>query len=70
MTNLDRVTGGGAGISLIPSLGVELFDEIIYLIMLLILVATLAFTFWMTRSRLGYGLVAIRENEVAARVMG
>lgn len=71
VTNLDKVTGGGAGLSLpIPSMGVELFDEIIYLLMLLILAATLGFTFWMTRSRLGYGLVAIRENEVAARVMG
>jgi branched-chain amino acid transport system permease protein len=71
ITNMDRVTGGGAGLSLpIPGMDVQAFDEVIYLIMLGILGATVAFTFWMTHSRLGYGLIAIRENEVAARVMG
>jgi branched-chain amino acid transport system permease protein len=71
VTNLDHVTGGGAGLTLpLPGLAVESFDELIYLLMLAILLATIAFTWWMARSRLGYGLVAIRENEVAARVMG
>jgi len=69
--NLDWLTGGGAGLSLpLPSLDVQTFDEVIYLVMLAILLATAGFTAWMTRSRLGYGLIAIRENEIAARVMG
>ena len=54
----------------IPALGVEAFDELIYLVMLGILVATIAFTFLMTRARLGYRLTAVGENEIAARVMG
>jgi branched-chain amino acid transport system permease protein len=67
----DRLTGGGAGLSLpLSPLSLETFDELIYLVMLAILIAVVAFTYVMSRSRLGYGLVAIRENEVAARVMG
>jgi branched-chain amino acid transport system permease protein len=67
----DKVTGGGAGLTLpLSPLSLETFDELIYLVMLAILVAVVVFTFVMARSRLGYGLVAIRENEVAARVMG
>jgi branched-chain amino acid transport system permease protein len=71
VTSADRLTGGGAGLTLpLPSLNVEAFDELIYLVMLGILVLTVGFTYWMARGRLGYGLVAVRENEVAARVMG
>jgi branched-chain amino acid transport system permease protein len=67
----DRLTGGGEGLSLpLSGLSLETFDELIYLVMLAILVAVMGFTYWMARNRLGYGLVAIRENEVAARVMG
>jgi branched-chain amino acid transport system permease protein len=71
VTSADRLTGGGAGLTLpLPALNVEAFDELIYLVMLGVLVLTVGFTYWMTRGRLGYGLVAVRENEVAARVMG
>ena len=71
VTNTDRLTGGGAGLSLpLPGMAVESFDELIYLVMLAVLIASVLFTAWMARNRLGYGLVAIRENEVAARVMG
>lgn len=71
ISNTGRLTGGGAGMTLpLSSLNIQTFDELIYLVMLGVLLATAAFTFWMARSRLGYGLVAIRENEVAARVMG
>ncbi|MGI8553091.1 MAG: branched-chain amino acid ABC transporter permease, partial [Dehalococcoidia bacterium] len=71
VANTDRLTGGGAGLSLpLPSLDVQTFDQVIYWIMLAVLLAVTGFTFWMSRSRLGYGLIAIRENEVAARVMG
>lgn len=71
VANADSITGGGGGLTLpLSSLGLQTFDQVIYLIMLAVLGAVLLFTFWMSRSRLGYGLVAIRENEVAARVMG
>jgi branched-chain amino acid transport system permease protein len=67
----DRVTGGGEGLTLpLSGLSLETFNEMIYLVMLAILAAVVSFTVWMSRNRLGYGLVAIRENEVAARVMG
>jgi branched-chain amino acid transport system permease protein len=67
----DRVTGGGEGLTLpLSGLSLENFNELIYLLMLAILCALLGFTWWMSRNRLGYGLVAIRENEVAARVLG
>lgn len=67
----DRLTGGGEGLSLpLSGLSLENFDELIYLVMLAVLIAVVVFTYWMAHSRLGYGLVAIRENEVAARVMG
>lgn len=71
VVNAEKLTGGGAGISLpLSSLNLQTFNEVIYLLMFLVLLATTGFTFWMARSKLGFGLVAIRENEVAARVMG
>lgn len=67
----DKVTGGGEGLTLpLPGLALEAFNELIYLVMLAILTAVVLFTVWMSHNRLGYGLIAIRENEVAARVMG
>lgn len=67
----ERLTGGGAGISLpLPGLDLQSFDELIYLTMLATLLACVGFTFWMAQGRLGNGLAAIRENEIAARVMG
>jgi branched-chain amino acid transport system permease protein len=35
-----------------------------------LLVAATATVFWLSRSRFGFGLIAIRENEEAAAVMG
>ena len=71
VVNAERLTGGGAGISLpLSSLSLQTFNELMYLVMLMVLLAVIAFTYWMSISRLGFGLVAIRENEVAARVMG
>jgi branched-chain amino acid transport system permease protein len=67
----EKLTRGGAGIRLpFSSLDLQTFNEVIYLVMLLIVLAVTAFTFWMANSKLGFGLIAIRENEVAARVMG
>jgi branched-chain amino acid transport system permease protein len=42
-------------------------DRLFYL---LSLAAATATVFWLTRSRFGFGLIAIRENEEAAAVMG
>ena len=45
-------------------------DRLFYELSLGLLVITTLTIFWMTRSRFGYGLIAIRENEEAAVVMG
>jgi branched-chain amino acid transport system permease protein len=67
----EKLTRGGAGIRLpIPSMALETFNEVIYLLMLLFLLAVTGFTYWTAHSKFGFGLIAIRENEVAARVMG
>ena len=45
-------------------------DKLFYLLSLgLLLLATLT-VYWLTRSRFGFGLIAIRENEEGAAVMG
>lgn len=63
--NLD-ITEGNTGIILPLIRNPEMF----YYFMLGTLMLTLAVTFWFTRRRLGYGLVAIRENEDAAATSG
>jgi len=45
-------------------------DRLFYELSLLLLVAATATVFWLTRSRFGFGLIAIRENEEGAAVMG
>ncbi|CAM5285354.1 branched-chain amino acid transport system permease protein [Aquamicrobium terrae] len=45
-------------------------DRLFYVLSLILLVAATATVFWLTRSRFGFGLIAIRENEEAAAVMG
>jgi branched-chain amino acid transport system permease protein len=45
-------------------------DRLFYLLSLALLAAATATVFWLTRSRFGFGLIAIRENEEAAAVMG
>ncbi len=45
-------------------------DDLFYELSLALLVATTAAVAWVARSRFGAGLVAIRENEDAAMVMG
>jgi len=63
--NLD-ITEGNTGIVLPLIRNPEMF----YYFMLGTLILTLAVTFWFTRRRLGYGLVAIREDEDAAASTG
>lgn len=45
-------------------------DRLFYELSLGLLVITTATIFWLTRSRFGFGLIAIRENEEGAAVMG
>jgi branched-chain amino acid transport system permease protein len=45
-------------------------DPLFYELSLALLAATTLTVFWLTRSRFGFGLIAIRENEEAAAVMG
>lgn len=61
-----EVTEGNTGIVLPLINNPEMF----YYFMLGTLLLTLAATFWFTRRRLGYGLVAIREDEDAAATSG
>ncbi|MFQ5593934.1 MAG: branched-chain amino acid ABC transporter permease [Anaerolineae bacterium] len=63
--NLD-ITEGNTGIVLPLIRNPEMF----YYFMLGTLILTLAVTAWFTRRRLGYGLVAIREDEDAAASTG
>ncbi|CAM5780002.1 branched-chain amino acid ABC transporter permease [Castellaniella caeni] len=45
-------------------------DRLFYELSLLLLVAATLTIWWLTRSRFGFGLIAIRENEEGAVVMG
>jgi branched-chain amino acid transport system permease protein len=67
VANWPSLTGGGTGVSLpIPD-----FDNaVFYYIMLALLAIVVALTWWISRGRLGFGLVAIRENELGAQVLG
>ncbi|MGH8798657.1 MAG: branched-chain amino acid ABC transporter permease [Casimicrobiaceae bacterium] len=65
VSNLD-ITGRNTGLVLPLLRGDALFYE---LALSLALLATLI-VFWIARSRFGFGLVSIRENEEAAAVMG
>jgi branched-chain amino acid transport system permease protein len=67
IANWPAVTGGGTGISL------PIYDfpnSVFYFIMLALLIVVVALTWWIGRNRLGFGLVAIRENEQGAEVLG
>ncbi|MDE3078379.1 MAG: branched-chain amino acid ABC transporter permease, partial [Chloroflexota bacterium] len=67
VANWPSLTGGGTGISLpIPDFGGSVF----YYLMLVLLAAILLLAWAISRGRFGFGLVAIRENEQAAQVMG
>jgi branched-chain amino acid transport system permease protein len=69
--NLDTWTEGSRGITLpildlLPRANYALF----YFLMFAVAAATVATTAWLSRSRLGYALRAIRANEEAAVAMG
>ena len=60
------LTGGSAGISLPLSAGYLLF----YYVMLAVLVLVTATALWLERSKFGYGLRAVGENDLLAEASG
>lgn len=71
-TNWERLTGGGAGIVGIPALPGPASSPraAAYYLALLLLAATLTIFVWMTRSRLGLALAAVREDAERASLLG
>ena len=70
--NWARLTGGGAGIVGIPALpGLAASPRAAaYYLALLLLTITLSVFIWMTRSRLGLALAAVREDSERASLLG
>ena len=66
IVRVTGITGGGVGLTLPPYLNRPLF----YYIQLGLVVALVAFTWWLRRTRFGAGLVAIREDEIGAEMRG
>jgi branched-chain amino acid transport system permease protein len=74
VNNLPRITGGGGGIT-IPALGRDaptqwLGNDGFYLLFLGIAVVTVAIALLVSRSRTGYALRAVAQDEEAAAAMG
>lgn len=65
----DSLTGGGIGLDL-PLSPDPNFYRYIYFVMLFLLVLGTGTTFVLSRHKIGYGWIAIRENEDAARALG
>jgi branched-chain amino acid transport system permease protein len=61
-----KITGGGTGLTMPITKSALPF----FYLMLGILVAATLVNWWLSRSRFGYGLIAIREDEDAAAAMG
>jgi len=61
-----RITGGGTGLTMPITRSALPF----YYLMLGILLAATLVNWWLSSSRFGYGLIAIREDEDAAAAMG
>ncbi len=60
------ITGGGEGLNIVPYLNRPLF----YYGLLLMMLAVIAFMWWIRRSEFGATLLAIREDEVGAEMRG
>ncbi|MCZ0963603.1 branched-chain amino acid ABC transporter permease [Paracoccus benzoatiresistens] len=68
------ITGGGSGLQLRlePGLSTLQFNDrsVVYTILLVIVALVMALTAWLKYSRFGAYLIAVRENEDAARALG
>ncbi len=63
--------GGGLGITLpLSPAGPEVFYRVVYYILLGVLAAYTGICWWLSRSKFGYALRAIKADEEAAAVMG
>jgi branched-chain amino acid transport system permease protein len=67
--NGQPVFGGASGLFL-PILAVDNRGLFFFYLMVGAAALAIAVTWWVLRSRFGYGLIAIRENEEAASVLG
>jgi branched-chain amino acid transport system permease protein len=66
-----RALGGGLGISLPLFAGTpEAFSHLIYYVLLAVLLGYTGIAWWLSRSKFGYALRAIKADEEAAAVMG
>jgi len=65
------LTGGGMGLNIaVFSTDMTLFTRVFYFAMLTVAVATLTASFAVDRSKLGFGLRCIQQNEDAATILG
>jgi branched-chain amino acid transport system permease protein len=67
--NGQPLFGGASGLFL-PIFSVQYRGLFFFYVMVAAVAIAIAVTWWVLRSRFGYGLVAIRENEEAASVLG
>jgi branched-chain amino acid transport system permease protein len=69
--NLPKITGGSAGLTLpLPTWSRDLADLPFFYAMLVLAVLAVALAAWVRRSKLGAGLLAIREDEGKAAAIG
>jgi len=69
LVTVRDVGGGGGGLMSLPLPGLDAYTGFFYAFLGLAL-ACLLITVWLTRSRFGYALIAIRESEQAAEALG
>lgn len=72
VTNLGGVTGGAQGLALPLNTSQspeQAYREIYYLMVLLVIIAT-AIVWWLSSSRLGYALRALKDSERGAMALG
>lgn len=69
LVTVRDVGGGGGGLMSLPLPSLDAYTGFFYAFLGLAL-ACLLITVWLTRSRFGYALIAIRESEQAAEALG
>lgn len=73
LTNASTdLTGGGMGLNVPVSVGGDIMDQaaVFFWAMWALLIVTLALVLWLERSKLGFGLKCIKQNEAAADMIG